>query len=196
MVVKNSDYTPPTGSSRSESSSASYSLASALRDVMDAAIEADAQAAQSSYEKIKEFAYNLDEGNGRMRRAVRGNTSSLAMAAFTMRNSQGRYQEVAIPQISMMPLPLLQIKEVQFDMEFSMQIQQQQSGSLSETNSGRPIMVVGSASPSNNPDGSSTTHMRVTVKMGQSDIPGGIKLLLQSAANGLMVNEVGNETIE
>lgn len=191
------DYNPPTVSARSGASSASYSLASALKDVMEAAIAADAQAAQSSYEKIKEFAYNLDEENGRMRRAVRGNTSALAMAAFTMRTPQGRYQEVAIPQISMMPLPLLQIKEVEFDMEFSMQIQHEPSASLTGTaESGRPVLVVGSSSPSGSLEGDTSTHMRVTVKMEQADLPGGIKLLLQSAANGLTVNDADNESAE
>lgn len=190
------DYVPPTVSARSGTSQASYSLASALKDVMEATIAADAQAAQSSYEKIKEFAYNLDEGNGRMRRAVHGNTSALAMAAFTMRTPQGRYQEVAIPQISMMPLPLLQIKEVEFDMEFSMQIQRQEAGLSGTSDTGRPIMVVGGTSPGGLQDGDSSTHMRVTVKMGQSDIPAGIKMLLQSAANGLTVSEVNDEPTE
>ena len=47
---------------------------------------------------------------------------SLAMAKFTMRSPDGGTQEVSIPQITMIPLPLLHVTEATFDLALSVNL--------------------------------------------------------------------------
>lgn len=194
------------------------------------------------------------------------NEGRLAMAQFTMRDSQGTMQEVSIPKITMMPLPLLHVTEATFDLDLSVnlvdttdnisaeelemvnavmqyyrmygistvdqiinKIQEQMQRGLfgnrvpimlgtssqwrssqwygnqsknyltldeqlnlmykykSSTNSqigpGSAFKVSENGSESDK----STTNLKVNIKMKQAELPDGIKLLLQAAANSLQV---------
>ena len=50
------------------------------------------------------------------------NVGKLAMAQFTMRDASGAMQEVSIPKITMMPLPLLHVTEATFDLDLSVNL--------------------------------------------------------------------------
>lgn len=50
------------------------------------------------------------------------NEGKLAMAQFTMRDASGAMQEVSIPKITMMPLPLLHVTEATFDLDLSVNL--------------------------------------------------------------------------
>ena len=180
---------------------------------------------------------------------------SLAMAKFTMRSPDGSTQEVSIPQITMIPLPLLHVTEATFDLALSVnlvektetldseeqmyvdyikdyyyrttgrrtipdiidylqtqvrmgfgnrQIRVYSSGSSTSyltTQEQLQLLykaqtvadaVIGSnssfmVSQQDEDETKATTNLQVVVKMKQAELPDGIKLLLQSAANSLQV---------
>ena len=180
---------------------------------------------------------------------------SLAMAKFTMRSPDGGTQEVSIPQITMIPLPLLHVTEATFDLALSVNLveksetldpQEQRyvdyikdyyyrytgrraipdiidylqnqvrmgfgNRSITVYSSGSSPRyltteeqlrllykaqtvadaVIGSnssftVSQQDEGEATATTNLKVVVKMSQAELPDGIKLLLQSAANSLQV---------
>lgn len=186
---------------------------------------------------------------------------SLAMAKFTMRSPDGSTQEVTIPQITMIPLPLLHVTEATFDLDLSVnlveksetldpqeqayvdyikdyyyrttgrrtipdiidylqtqvrmgfgnrQISVYSSGSspryLTTQDQLRLLYkaqtvadaVIGSnssftVSQQDEGEATATTNLKVVVKMSQAELPDGIKLLLQSAANSLQVSAPSKE---
>ena len=180
---------------------------------------------------------------------------ALAMAKFTMRGSDGGTQEVSIPQITMIPLPLLHVTEATFELDLSVNLVEK-SDTLDPQeqmyveyirdyyyrNTGRRAIpdiiqllqnqmkmgygnrtiavyssgssprylsteeqlrllykaqavadtVIGSdsafmVSKKDENEATATTNLKVNVKMNQAELPDGIKLLLQSAANSLQV---------
>jgi hypothetical protein len=180
---------------------------------------------------------------------------SLAMAKFTMRSPDGNTQEVSIPQITMIPLPLLHVTEATFNLALSVNLVEKNETLDPEEqrcvdyikdyyyrNTGRRAIpdiidylqnqvrmgygsrtiavsssgssprylttqeqlkllykaqtvadgVIGSnssfmVSQQDEGEAKATTNLTVDVKMAQAEIPDGIKLLLQSAANSLQV---------
>ena len=180
---------------------------------------------------------------------------SLAMAKFTMRSPDGSTQEVSIPQITMIPLPLLHVTEATFNLALSVNLVEKNETLDPEEqrcvdyikdyyyrNTGRRAIpdiidylqnqvrmgygsrtiavsssgssprylttqeqlkllykaqtvadgVIGSnssfmVSQQDEGEATATTNLTVDVKMAQAEIPDGIKLLLQSAANSLQV---------
>ena len=180
---------------------------------------------------------------------------SLAMAKFTMRSPDGNTQEVSIPQITMIPLPLLHVTEATFNLARSVNLVEKNETLDPEEqrcvdyikdyyyrNTGRRAIpdiidylqnqvrmgygsrtiavsssgssprylttqeqlkllykaqtvadgVIGSnssfmVSQQDEGEAKATTNLTVDVKMAQAEIPDGIKLLLQSAANSLQV---------
>ena len=192
------------------------------------------------------------------------NTNELAMTKFTMKDASGNMQEVSIPQITMMPLPLLHVTEATFDIDLSINLVDKSSyvGTLTEAEQQKvaEIMNYYRATGRNTVDGlidylqyqmrqpyymrpsgvssygisglgislekqlsllykfkaatestigsgssfmvkdkdetsDSTTNLKVNIKMRQSDLPEGIKLLLQAAANSLQVVNEKRESL-
>ena len=186
------------------------------------------------------------------------NEGRLAMAQFTMRDSTGTMQEVSIPKITMMPLPLLHVTEATFDLDLSVNLVDTSNkispeelervnivmqyygrnyglytvdqiinkirefmqrspysgripvGTSSQRVSSQSYSVItleeqlnlmykykSSADSQIGPGSAfkvaqqgadtdkSTTNLKVNIKMKQAELPDGIKLLLQSAANSL-----------
>ena len=177
------------------------------------------------------------------------------MAKFTMRSPDGNTQEVSIPQITMIPLPLLHVTEATFNLALSVNLVEKNETLDPEEqrcvdyikdyyyrNTGRRAIpdiidylqnqvrmgygsrtiavsssgssprylttqeqlkllykaqtvadgVIGSnssfmVSQQDEGEAKATTNLTVDVKMAQAEIPDGIKLLLQSAANSLQV---------
>lgn len=190
-----------------------------------------------------------------------GNTAvhDLAMAKFTMKDPSGGVREVSIPQITMMPLPLLHVTEATFDIDLSVNLVDKSSyvGSLSEQDmelvgrifshyrtSGLTTIdglisylegqlrlpyyarprgatsfsfmsveeqlrllykykastesTIGSNSSfmvtkDKEEHADSTTNLKVNVKMKQAELPEGIKLMLQAAANSIQTSLTANK---
>jgi hypothetical protein len=108
----------------------SYGIAAALTEALEAAVFADSSAAYKAYEMIEHYAYGpTNSANG---------SRELQMAHFTMRDSAGRMQDVSIPVITMMPLPLLHVTEATFDIDLEVNLHTaEQESSTMYLNQGR-----------------------------------------------------------
>lgn len=142
-----------------------------------------------------------------------GEVGKLRTLTFTyMSHDAGgsRKQQVSIPLLTLVPLPLLQVKEADFD--FDIQVidgfEQQTESSfslkdgkeikpnhLSDSDRGMKLRVslaassAASESSKTNVHQGLTANMKVKVKMRQADMPGGLSNLLSMAANNLLVEE-------
>lgn len=193
-----------------------YGIAAAISEALEAAVFADSSACYKAYEMIEKFAYDepddADNGSGAMNPSnSAGNTEkdgekSLAMAKFSMKDSNGRGREISIPLVTMMPLPLLHVTEADFDITMNVSIEDTDvvettvgSGSAVPTFrrkigaaivptaralTGRQMVVKGQKKSSSNSK-TTTVDVHVKVKMEQAELPEGIKLMLQAAANSI-----------
>ncbi|MCQ2344959.1 MAG: DUF2589 domain-containing protein [Paludibacteraceae bacterium] len=109
-----------------------FGLVDALRDALESTIEADSASATRCCDIIREYAYGYPSGNdnGKFGKLNTGMSNSLTMAKFTMKSADGTLQEVQIPQITMMPLPLLHVKEASFEFDMNMELAENKSVEL------------------------------------------------------------------
>lgn len=235
-----------------------YGIAAALTEAMEAAVFADANASYKAYRMIEQYAYDDDytiQGeleDGSMTGPIKVQSSELAMATFTIKDGEGKYREVSIPKITMIPLPLLHVKQATFEMsmkvslaatqsttmkgetgdnidpslikktklikkldkeltdetlrksqlltktlakEAALHIRKEDLASVKEkikkmagemasvvNDTTNQQMIVGAQSEESN---TTNIDLKVTMLMEQAELPEGIKLLLQAAANGL-----------
>lgn len=188
-----------------------FGLASALSDAMEATIAADVAAAEKCLSMIEKFAFSEKKSNS-MSSMLGSNdlTNDLKMESFTMRNSAGELQELSIPKLTMMPLPLLHVKEASFDFDLNMEVSEtvEKEAKMDSGFKGHSLKRVAavpklvlkrvpkalsSASQTEGESKSSTTHVKAVIKMEQSDLPAGIKTLLQAAANSFIVKNKKEE---
>lgn len=144
-----------------------------------------------------------------------GKAGPLRMLEFSYQSQDGdgtHMHKVRLPILTLVPLPLLQVKEADFDFDIqivdAMQADQNATFSLSnpkegETNSGKSEKTEGvklrvtmaqqtnkEIKSSNN--SSLTANMKVTVKMRQADMPGGLTKLLNLTTNNVLAEEESN----
>ena len=84
------------------------SLKEVLLETMQATLEADADVAQRYYETLQQYAFE-DK-----------NCKEVKMARFEVPNANGIMQEISIPQLALMPLPILQVSEATFELNLEM----------------------------------------------------------------------------
>ena len=85
-------------------------LKDVLVETMKATLEADAEVAKRYYETLQQYAFENDESD------------QVKMAHFEVPNADGIMQEISIPQLALMPIPILQVSEATFDLKLEMQI--------------------------------------------------------------------------
>lgn len=124
-------------------------------------------------------------------------------------NGQSR-QKVSIPLLSLVPLPLLQVKEADFDFDIQIvdAVKEEReetfslkNGDVLQADDGEKQMKLRvSLTPSMGEGSSRSTHqqgltanMKVKVRMQQADLPGGLANLLHLTANNMMVEEQDND---
>lgn len=140
-----------------------------------------------------------------------GEVGRLRTLEFTYR-TQDVSQRVSIPLITLVPLPLLQVKEADFDFDiqiidavsadkdatFSLKNPDGNGSADSDTAEGVRLRVSMAASQI---DGSVetkqrqglTANMKVKVRMRQADMPGGLSNLLNLTANSMQIENVGED---
>ncbi len=115
-----------------------------------------------------------------------------------------RKQVVSIPILTLVPLPLLQIQEADFDFDiniidavsqdtsstFSLKdgIEEQDGGG--EGSNLRVALAPTSSSSSASLKQGLSANMKVSVKMRQADLPGGVSNLLNLTTNNMVIEEV------
>ncbi|MFV0362188.1 MAG: DUF2589 domain-containing protein [Suipraeoptans sp.] len=179
----------------------------ALRQLISApliaTLDADAMTTRSYIDFLREVAFERDTTDGE--------TGLGKLRTFTFQYTQsegGRriVKSVQIPVISLIPIPLLQIKEAVFDFEIkildAVSEVKEDSYSFDEQSinedddspvSMRASLAPQSGSSKNQKDHSQTANMKVKVVMHQADMPSGLANLLSLSANNMTVESTDNE---
>lgn len=170
-----------------------------------ATIDADTISSRRYLKYLFELAFeSYDEKTG-----VVGKMRSLNFSYMSQDVNGTHMQRVSIPLLTLVPLPLLQVKEADFD--FDIQIIDAVSQDVDATFSLRNAIEGGAEEPQvaegtklrvslspSSIDGSSkssmqqslTANMRVKVKMRQADLPGGVANLLNITTNNLLIEDI------
>ncbi len=165
-----------------------------------ATLEADAMTTQSYLSFLREVAFEPSKDNpgdlGKLRTFVFQYTQN--------ENGQKITKSVQVPIISLVPIPLLQIKEAVFDFDikildsetesaeesFSFDENQRQSNDNIPKMSMRAALTPQSGKSSSQKENSMSANMKVKVVMHQADMPAGLGNLLSLSANNFSVESV------
>lgn len=172
-----------------------------------ATVDADSLAAQRYLDYLCSVAFeSYDRKTGR--------TGPLRMLRFSYNSndaSGSRRRQVAVPLLSLVPLPLLHVQEAEFDFDINIMdavaTREQEQFSFKEgravaTRDDEPdegLRIRASLAPQQNggreasAQRSLTANMKVHVKMGQAGMPGGLSRLLNLAAGDATGEEPEDE---
>ena len=181
-----------------------------LKDLISGPLVATIDADSMSTRRYLSYLYELafDSYN-----TATGEVGNLRMLEFTYAaNDNGipRQQRVSIPLMTLVPLPLLQVKEADFDFDIqiidAVSADKQSMFSFNEKkdddnpdSDGVKLRVSMAAS---NIDGNTekkvkqglAANMKVKVKMQQADMPGGLSNLLSLTTNNLQIVDVEKDS--
>lgn len=167
-----------------------------------ATIEADSLSSQRYLDFLIRIAFDsYDPETGR--------TGKIRMLTFSY-NSQDinetKKQSVSIPLFTLVPLPLLQIQEADFDFDIKIldafSVSEEEKFSLERGEAAVPKLEgggfkmraslapkQGGSSQNKNVEQSISANMKVRVKMRQADVPAGLSNLLHLAASNVQVED-------
>lgn len=162
-----------------------------------ATIDADTLSARRYLHYLYEFAFeSYDRKTGRV--------GELRMLEFFY-NVQDKKQRVRIPLLTLVPLPLLQVKEADFDFDiqiidalsvdknatFSLKGKEDDDKSIPEGVNLRVSMAASNIEGNMEKKARQglSANMKVKVKMQQADMPGGLSNLLSLTTNSLQVDD-------
>lgn len=176
-------------------------LTDLMVETMEATIDADRRTAEEYYRILEEnsFVQSTD-----------GKPSELQMVNVRITNPSGQTQIVSIPKMILMPVPMLHISEATFEIEGSMCLNTTEDTSSGRTAPQRVItpkkgvseeklltnasvirrnltVRLANASERTTENAQSSTNLKVSVKMTQSDMPSGLVNLLQVMTNNIQV---------
>ncbi|MBO5642340.1 MAG: DUF2589 domain-containing protein [Prevotella sp.] len=173
-----------------------------------ATVEADAMSAQRYYSYLMKIAF--EDYN-----PATNSASRLRLLTFNYFDNDAngrREQTVSIPLFTIIPLPLLQIQEADFDFDIKIvdsiteAVEDRfsyENGTIEEGHEERASLKMrASLAPQGGQKKGDTqqnfsANMKVHVKMRQADMPAGLSNLLHLAANNMSVQDTTNEkTVE
>lgn len=155
---------------------------------LSAAIEADAEAAQKTAEFIQKYGFTQSADG----------SSGLKMVTFGYQrvNAQTGAEEtveVQVPVLSLVPIPLLQVKNIEFKFAIEMQFSEQtktssgQKPASEEPGSDRPAFKAklspNQGDSSSNSNKSVSSNMSINVVMQRADMPAGLINLMPMFAD-------------
>ncbi len=171
-----------------------------------ATIEADALSAQKYLDYLMHIAFESYD-------PVTGKTGKLRTMTFTYNEQDlGGVQKksISIPMLTLVPLPLLQVKEADFDFDIKIldalsesveeKFSIEDGKSVSEQPGAGSFKMRASLAPQQSTaqhkgdlQQSLAANMKVKVKMRQADMPAGLSNLLHLTANNLQMEDVVDE---
>ena len=176
-------------------------LTDLMVETMEATIDADRRTAEEYYRILEEnsFVQSTD-----------GQSSELQMVNVRITNPSGQTQIVSIPKMILMPVPMLHISEATFEIEGNMCLNTTEDTSSGRTAPQRVItpkkgvseekllanasiirrnltVRLANTSERTTENAQSSTNLKVSVKMTQSDMPSGLVNLLQVMTNNIQV---------
>lgn len=167
-----------------------------------ATIDADSLSARRYLDYLFEIAFeSYDRKTGK--------TGKLRMLTFSHNGTDvnnRRKQQVSIPMLALVPLPLLHVKEAEFDFDIkildALNEQQEETFSIEEGKTlspadnepNRAFKMRASLAPKQGSENSSvqqglSANMKVHIRMQQADMPGGLANLLQMTANNVQMED-------
>lgn len=168
-----------------------------------ATIEADAMTTRSYIDVLKEVAFDGQNIDGKHEL---GSLHTFTFQYIQSESGRKIMKSVQIPVISLIPIPLLQIKEAIFDFEikildsvsevkeasYSFEEKSEEVQSTNDYISMRASLAPQSGNSKNQKDHSQTANMKVKVVMHQADMPSGLANLLSLSANNMTVESIDN----
>ncbi|MCF0199117.1 MAG: DUF2589 domain-containing protein [Bacteroidaceae bacterium] len=143
-----------------------------MKNTLDSAMLADANSAETLNNTI------LDYGDEYLQ--------------FKTKDEQGKENIIEVPKLAIAPLPLLRIKEAEFEMSATLQMNSQSESTpatpadrLAATRS--RFMVVTDEGAA---ERSTSINVKMNVKLAQAEMPAGLTNLLQVVANNLQVRAI------
>lgn len=182
-------------------------LTDLMVQTLQATIDADRSTADEYYRILEENSFK--EG--------KDGTSELQMVDVRLSNSNGQTQILSVPKMILMPIPMLHISEASFELEGNMclntteettvETEKAAKTDLKELKKSRQIkgselqrlrqqslrIMLPSSTKSSESSGTSTentqttTNMKITMKLTQSDMPSGLVNLLQVMTNNIQI---------
>lgn len=166
-----------------------------------ATLEADAMTTTRYVDFLREVAFE-DDGKGGL-----GKLRTLSFQYYQNDKGAKTLKSVQIPVISLIPIPLLQIKEATFDFdikildsvteskeeEFSFEDHGDSGSSEEDKTSIRAALAPRSGKSSETKDSSLSANMKINVVMHQADMPAGLANLLSLSAHSMSVEDSENE---
>jgi hypothetical protein len=164
-----------------------------------ATLEADTMTTRSYIDFLREVAF---EPSGNDEKSGLGKLRTFTFQ-YMQGDAKGRsLKSVQIPVISLIPIPLLQIKEASFDFDikildavsetreekYSFDSQGQQEDPDDRIKM-RAALAPQNGSAKNQKDSSLTANMKVKVVMQQADMPSGLANLLSLSANNMLIED-------
>lgn len=183
-------------------------LTDLMIETLQATIEADRSTADEYYRILEENSFTQGED---------GTSSELQMVNIRMQNQSGQTQVISVPRMVLMPIPMLHISEATFEIEGNMclntteetdtdssaaRVQPERirspKKSLTEAqlvaNAARirrnnllRVQLTNNTSEKTTENAQSTSNLKISVKMTQSDMPSGLVNLLQAVTNNIQV---------
>jgi hypothetical protein len=151
-----------------------------LNSILKATVKADTLASQEYANYLMETAFENPA-------EINGETPLLKTISFLYaEGASGRYRRVTVPLMSLLPLPMLCIKEAEFDFDVNVV--------AASDNERLGIALAQTKAPQ--ADGASPTSMHVKLKLQQSDIPGGLSRLLNVVDHAIYSSSVSIESKE
>ena len=169
-----------------------------------ATLEADALTTATYVNFLKEVAFEADDigGLGKLRTFT---------FQYEQNDTQGKMlKAVQIPVISLIPIPLLQIKEATFDFDikildtvtesseeqFSFEDKNETPDKEGRKTAIRAALAAQSGKSTESKDNSLSANMKVQVIMHQADMPAGLANLLSLSANNISIEDAEAEEVE
>lgn len=169
-------------------------------------IEADALSTKRYLDILQAIAFEDEVKDGK----TVGRKLRTLSFSYTETNADGHRQKVvSIPLLTLVPLPLLQIQEADFD--YDINILDAVSSSIDESfnygkgrieqsdNAIRPMRLRaalattgGSGNTSGHTEQKLSANMKVHVKMRQTDVPAGLANMLRLTASNLLIEDSNN----
>lgn len=176
-----------------------------LKDLISGPLVATIDADTISARRYLNYLYELAFESYNSQTGEVGNLRNLQLKYKCMDSGVMKEQKVSIPLLTLVPLPLLQVKEADFDFDIqiidAMSADRNATFSLTnkqdeeaETNDGVKLRVTMAPSSGTVEERSSrnrnlTANMKVKVKMQQADMPGGLSNLLFLTTNNMPIEE-------
>ncbi|MCH4896300.1 DUF2589 domain-containing protein [Marinilabiliaceae bacterium JC040] len=140
-----------------------------------------------------------------------GDTGDLRMLTFSYQSNnlnEKKQQQVKIPLVTLIPLPLLHIEEAEFDFDIkihdAMHEEEEHGFSIKDgkkvknENSKPSLKMRASLAPQKGGkkierDQNLSANMKIHVKMKQADMPAGLSNLLHLTSHNTQIEEIGNK---